>query len=258
MKNWSEEKRPYKAMCRKLCLQFPKVQPKKNTIMLPSSSAECVKRAVKYGLFDKNTHCLCVERNPQVFDRMKHSLKDVGINKELVCSNLSEVVISKPVDYAFIDLCGPIMADVAMWLRDQLAKSFDTNADFAITVYGFYRNCAFIKAFHDFIRSFDRGRDFVYAISFNKPECKDDIIFTNLALIYHIFRNCEFEIDVIRYKDTTSMYTFMLRNIVKGKKARITCPDYALIDGFIDKYCKESDNECSAKSLEDSSSKVTC
>jgi len=102
----------------------------RNALMVPGRQLKCIKEAMKNNLIKKNeTHLYLVEKDYRVAKIIADRLKSMGWEKDYYsiynCKfHLLELPKNMKIDYAFLDLCGPIDGNIARWLHDNQDKFY--------------------------------------------------------------------------------------------------------------------------------------
>lgn len=123
--------RPEKRYCRHLF--FSQVdKPAKTYLCLPSAKAEDVKQALEMGAINKNTQVWAFEEDFNVWDKSNHVIYDMGFRKEpYILNQKVETFFNLPqIDLAYVDPCGPISANFAIWAQ---SVNWAPNAKIAFT-----------------------------------------------------------------------------------------------------------------------------
>jgi hypothetical protein len=137
MNNWN---RPWKNFARSLALTCAHNGPVKTALGLFGQNIECVREGYRQGLFDASTHLIGVEWEPLVAKKIKKQLNELhGSNYTIYGNDIvglhpsREPLAGRTVDFAFIDLCGELTADIAAWLF-RLMPVMTPGATLSITV----------------------------------------------------------------------------------------------------------------------------
>lgn len=191
---------------------------KHRAIMMPSSDAECVKKAVEMGVFYPKTEVICVERDKEVFAKMREALSPVAVRKQYFFGELSDLKIKDKIDFAFIDLIGTITRNIAGWLRHELSPNLVEMSDVTFTLNKAERNNQFIKEARSFFSTPDQQK--------HRKKVMEDLraskdIVSYLQIIEYCFWEWEFDVltAIPEYYDTTAMLLIALRNFKRKKPA---------------------------------------
>lgn len=189
---------------------------KRRAVMLPSKTMHCIKQAEEDRLFDENTECLCVERDPETFREMVEVSKTVKPIIDPFNGDLHLAPLNGDYDYAFFDLNGPLTGDVTEWLDSQFARHIANGADVAFTFLYAYRNNKFIHDLHEFVVR-PCMRPFLRETSIRYCGVADETIAMYLLMFRLIFHKHDFVVDTpIKYRDTQAMLMFLLKDFRPG------------------------------------------
>jgi hypothetical protein len=86
-------------------------------LMLPGPTCEDIKVGIKQGVFDQNSEIVGVERDPDIFRRMKTNGTKLPLRFDPRLCNLEKVQPEGQFDLFGLDLCGSLTASVSEWLR---------------------------------------------------------------------------------------------------------------------------------------------
>ena len=213
MNDWSNRKQ--KEFARTFVVS-PDSGTRKQVLMLPSKTMECVREAESSGLFNKDTQCLCVERDLETFNVMIQTSKPLISQIVPIHSDLHNVDLVGNYDYAFFDLNGPLTIDIANWMNVHFSKHIDVGADIAFTFLYAYRNNHFIHELHNFVTQ-PCMQPYLRETSIKCGGVADETVAMYLLLFRLIFNKFDFVIDTpIKYRDTQSMLIFFLKDFRYG------------------------------------------
>jgi len=218
--NWD---RKYKNEIRSLAL--PKV-PCTSSIWLPGHMSRdedglhggmCVREALDRGLIDPNGHHVFVERDKDTASTIAEHLLSLPIWKHtphLHIGGIHDLILERPIDYAFFDLTAALDWKVAEWLQEHLQHHLATSACLSFTLAYGWRNNKFMYACQERLNYFSE-------IVGNELEIDDPIFSLYQTLFITTFNEFHFKIKrPIKYQDTiNSMILFRLRNLRPRKKS---------------------------------------
>lgn len=229
--------RPLKNLARMFALD---VGPKKSVLMLPGKSALDVKAAIEKGIITSRTRCLFVERDEETAEQLKsqlESLKGMPNNWRIHQGNLESVVLTEPVDYAFLDLCGPITFDIVQWLDQELSPHLMTGSDLVINFAYGHRHCSFGKELREF---FDTADDDIVqyqrnvSLQFGQTIVGDPTAVRIVCLLKSIFWNYRYECPPpLKYKDRDkvhSMLTVRFNDMCRCETNELTLAMHRLLE----------------------------
>jgi len=100
-------------------------KPAETYLCLPSSTMLDIKVGRDLGVITDSTKIIAVERDKVIAQKIKNKLGDVLVG------DITDFTFDKPIDVAYIDLCGQLTADVVCWLN---LHQHMFNKNFAITL----------------------------------------------------------------------------------------------------------------------------
>ena len=216
---WTERVRPEKALARDII--FDQVGRCRTALFMPAASCLCIKRALHYRVINRRTEIVAVERDPVIARAMRRTLRKLDLTATVHISMLHSVTLSKPLDFAFVDLNGVLDRRTALWLSQHLSANLAPDAVVAITLAHAWRNNRFLPFCHDYLIM--QQRPFVMAIA-DELACSDLDIVTTVALFRVLFHAWSFHVDFrLKYRDHGSVpmtayrfYDFRRQNAVSN------------------------------------------
>lgn len=135
--NWN---RPQKGKMRTIATRKIDSTPYQTALMFPGEQQLCIKQALRSGIITKKTFIYAVEKDPYVTWKIREYLDQAGFNYYLHEGDLFTFKLPNKakIDYAFVDLCGPITPYTLKWLHDNQNHFMD--------------NCRFIATFSTLTR----------------------------------------------------------------------------------------------------------
>lgn len=129
---YSWDKRTNKRLMREIAVSRSRRAPYKTALFLPGDKAACVIAAYKAKSIDKSTQLILVDRDMTALIRAHEVVTRLGLRQpimhadELHTLSLSKVLKRKKLDFAFLDFCGRLSANLCCWLyatQDQMNKA---------------------------------------------------------------------------------------------------------------------------------------
>lgn len=217
MLTWSHSTHPNKAKCREAVFGAFR-ENHSSILMMPSSAAMCVKTALQQSCISVESDAVFVERDLDVFPRMKTACEEVGFHKAIyLLQSLEDVKVEHTYDLAYIDLCGLMNVQLARWLYSYLIPRLRPGADFAITIFDTARGggIPFPKRLYGFFRANKERKQYVYEFSQRIGVSKDHAL-TYLMFFDHLFAGHQVSVlEPLLHRDIgpCTMVTLRLSNI---------------------------------------------
>ncbi len=135
--DWSERKEKRNAssrMFRMLCGGAPA----RTAVFLPGADCLCVREALDMGVIGRRTLVVAAERDEATFSAMRETLRSMGFARRPVClggfiQRFGGDELPKTIDFAYLDLCGHIDGDMALWLEQEMAPRLAPGSVLAMT-----------------------------------------------------------------------------------------------------------------------------
>ena len=115
---WCDTNRPLKPYVRRLVASVCG-KAKQNAIMFPASKAHDVRAFLDAGILTKKTTLTAIEYDPKIAKQMWVSLFNLGMARKTKVhrGEAHTLKVSKPVDLAFLDFCGPGTIEEMDWIH---------------------------------------------------------------------------------------------------------------------------------------------
>jgi hypothetical protein len=114
----------------------------KVALMMPAQTCLCVKEALKFGIFDKSTFIIAIEKEKEAVPLIEKELKRLGflnfvvIRKEMVNINekyLLNFINFEELDYVYLDLMGTPSNSNEKWFENVLSRFINFKTQVAVT-----------------------------------------------------------------------------------------------------------------------------
>ena len=205
--DWNPEARPQKAKARAYVFDGLKVEGR--ALFLPGNGCMCVKSALASGAISLNTEIVAVERSATTAQKIRDELAAMGFVKfEVFEGELDEYPLDRPIDYAFIDLLGPLTYRIAKWL----SKAIHIGMEFSVAVSYAWRNSDLL---HDCALTMASNRGLEYDLR-DRLDIVDECIVYNVAVLRSVMREFDFLLQKpLMYQDSrVKMLVFRVRDLV--------------------------------------------
>jgi len=222
MTDWDTMARPEKALARDYI--FDSLGRHQSGLFLPAGQCLCVRKALDYGVLDRDSHIVAVERDVDVAHIMRRTLATLPVSSTVHEGQLHTLQLDQPLDLAFIDLNGLLDANIARWVYHELAPNLSPDAAVIFTLAHSWRNNRFMPNCQRYLL---RHRyEFVDALA-DELSCHDMDLVCTVALFRVLFHGWSFKTAYrLRYRDQGSvsmdayrLYDFTKTNDTMGRIA---------------------------------------
>lgn len=198
---WTDRVRPEKALARDII--FDEVGQCRSALFMPAASCLCIRRALHYRVINRRSHLVAVECDHAIARRMRRTLRKLNLTAAVHESMLHSVMLTEPLDFAFIDLNGALDRRTAVWINRHLSVHLAPDAVVAVTLAHAWRNNQFLPLCYDYLMT--QQRPLLMAIADELP-CSDYDIVTTVALFRALFHDWSFHVDFrLKYRDHGSV-----------------------------------------------------
>jgi hypothetical protein len=205
---WDREARPQKDQVRSALLT--NLGRKRSALFLPGNECLCVKEAIAKGVLGQDSFLHAIERDPETSKVITETLNELGIQSTVFNGDLSDYEPGVPLDYAMLDLMGPLDQDLASWLSGIVQNA---NPGFSLSMITTmnWRNSTFM-------RSATRTLWAKHKELIDQLKQDENIGFSyvvgHMAVLRSVLRDFDFDFKwTIRYRDTVhTMMAFRLVN----------------------------------------------